>query len=367
MNFDFSDEQKSLKDEVHRFLRDKSELTVARAVLESEKPYDEELWNEIVALGWPAIALPEAYGGIGLGYLELCVLAEELGRALSPVPFASTIYLFSEAILRAGSDAQKENWLQKVAMGECKGTLAYAEGHGFPTAESVSVSLQNGKLTGVKWPVADGDSADAAVVLARDEVGDVRLCLVDLDQNGVERSPLSSIDPSRSQARLGFTDVECEVLENGDWKVFEQVLDAAAVLFSFEQIGGADRCLEMAVEYAKERKAFGRVIGSFQAIKHKLADMYVKNQLARGNAYYGAWALSTGSAELTLAAAVARVTAIEAYEYAAKENIQTHGGMGYTWEADCHLFLRRSRTLAVNLGSAPQWKQKITNELEAAL
>lgn len=365
MNFDFSQEQKSMQDEVHRFLRDKSDLSVARAVLESDSPYAAELWASIVELGWPAIALPEAYGGIGLGYLELCVMAEEMGRFLTPVPFASTVYLFAEAILAGGSEEQKQYWLPNVAAGECIGTLAYSEAQGFPRPDTLALKLVDGKLYGTKVPVADGDVADAAVVLARDEAGTVRMCIASLKQHGVTATPLKSVDPTRSQARLEFDGAECDPLANGGWDVFQRVLDAAAVLFAFEQIGGADACLKAAVEFARERKAFGRIIGSFQAIKHKLADMYVNNELARSNAYYGAWALSTGAEELPLAAAVARVSAIHAYEYATKENVQTHGGMGFTWEADCHLYLRRSRSLAVNLGGTHLWKENITAQLEA--
>ena len=152
--------------------------------------------------------------------------------------------------------------------------------------------------------------------------------------------------------------------DNSGWQLFQRVLNSAAVLFAFEQIGGADACLAAATEFARERYAFGRPVGSFQAIKHKLADVYVGNQLARSNAYYGAWALATGAEELPLAASVARVSAIQAYEYAASENIQVHGGMGFTWEADCHLYLRRSRSLALLIGSSGLWKKQVTRELE---
>ncbi|MGI9292866.1 MAG: acyl-CoA dehydrogenase family protein [Pseudomonadales bacterium] len=368
MNFDFSDEQQALKNDVNRVLRERCPLETCRAVLEGDKDYDHALWTEIAALGWPSIALPEEYGGVGLGYLELCVMAEELGRALAPIPFSSSIYLFAEALIRSGNLEQREAWLPRLASGDCIGALAFAEGTGFPRSGSSRVLFKGGKLSGEKWPVADGDVAQGAVVLACDEAGKDHLCLVQLDAPEVARESLPSIDPSRSQARLRFDDTPAQVLTEGDhWGTFQAVLNAAAILFAFEQIGGADRCLDQAVDFAKERMAFGRVIGSFQAIKHNLANMYVNNQIARSNAYYGAWALSTNAPEMALAAAVARVSATEAYEYATRESLHVHGGMGFTWEADCHLFLRRSRSLAVNLGGIGQWKRQITDELEQKL
>ncbi len=193
------------------------------------------------------------------------------------------------------------------------------------------------------------------------------LFLVDLTGPGVARETVATIDPSRDHAKLVFTDALAERLgEDGDgWELTRRLLDRAAVLIAFEQIGGAQACLDMARDYALERYAFGRPIGSFQAIKHKLADVYIATELARSNAYYGAWALATEAAELPLAAAAARVAATEAFHLASKENIQTHGGMGFTWETDCHLYYRRSKHLALTLGSAPWWQDRVIAELEA--
>ena len=372
MNFDFSDDQKSLQDETHRFLRDRCDLSVARIVLDDQKQaYSESVWQEMVELGWAGIAIPEQYGGIGLGYLELCVMAEEMGRFLAPVPFSSTLYQFCEALLNGASKTLKQEILPQVAAGKLIGTMAFAEGIGFPDPDRIGVRFKAGKLYGDKWPVADAMIAGAAVVLAVNEDNDPCLCFLDLDQEAVHRRQLESVDPSRSQGGLEFFGAEAENLtafEGGSgksgWQLFQRVLNAAAVLFAFEQIGGADACLAAATEFSRERHAFGRPIGSFQAIKHKLVDVYVANQLARSNAYYGAWALATGAEELPLAASVARVSATQAYEYAASENIQVHGGMGFTWEADCHLYLRRSRTLALLIGSSGLWKKQVTSELQ---
>jgi alkylation response protein AidB-like acyl-CoA dehydrogenase len=220
--------------------------------------------------------------------------------------------------------------------------------------------------------VNDGRDADFAVVLARtsDEPGErgLSLALVDLEANGVSRRVQDSIDPSRKHAEIEFDNAPAEPLgKTGEgWSLAAAALDRAAVLTAFEQVGGADRCLAIAKDYALTRFAFGRQIGSYQAIKHKLADMYVNNELARSNAYFGAWALSTGARELPLAAAAARVSATQAFDYAAKEMIQIHGGIGFTWEADCHFFYKRSRELALSLGAQRTWKNRLVSELEAS-
>jgi hypothetical protein len=217
----------------------------------------------------------------------------------------------------------------------------------------------------VKIPVTDGDVADLAVVLAK-ENGRPGLFLVDLKGAGVARETLKTLDPTRGVARLTFTGASAQRLgaAGEGMALTEQIMDRAAVLLAFEQVGGADRSLEMAKAYALERYAFGRVIASYQAIKHKLADVYVKNELARSNAYYGAWALNSGAAELPIAASAARVAASEAFWFASKENIQTHGGMGFTWDVDCHLYYRRSRQLSLVAGAPKVWKERLVAHLE---
>ena len=366
MNFDFSDDQKFLKNEARKFLDGRCPTSKVRAILDDPaKSYDAGLWKEVAAQGWLGAAIPEAHGGLGLGHLELCVIAEELGRALAPIPFASTVYFLAEALLLAGSDAQKAAWLPKIAAGEVIGSFATVERPGALTEAQVQARVEGGKLSGVKLPVTDGDIADVAVVLAR-ENGPLGLFLVDLRGEGVTRETLQTLDPTRGVAKLTFAGAPAERLgEAGEGlSLAEALLERAAVLLAFEQIGGADRALEMAKGYALERYAFGRPIGSYQAIKHKLADMYVKNELARSNAYYGAWALETGASELPLAAAAARVSACEAYWYAAKENLQTHGGIGFTWQMDCHLYYRRAQQLGLVAGGAKAWKERLVSQLE---
>ena len=366
MNFDYTDDQKALKDEARRFLLAAAPLSVARAVLDDPAVgYDAALWARIGEQGWCGAAIPETYGGLGLGYVELCALAEELGRAVAPIPFASSIYLFAEALLLAGSEEQKSALLPLVASGELIGTLAVSEGPGALAAEQIAAQVTGGLLSGVKLPVADGMAAGKAVVLAQGEAG-IGLYLADLSGPGVAREAVSTLDPTRGMARVSFDGAPVEPLGTpGDGlALLARVQERGAILLAFEQLGGADRCLEMARDYALERYAFGRPIGSYQAIKHKLADVFVKNEVARANAYYGAWALSTDAPELPLAAAAARVAGCAAFWMASKEMIQTYGGIGVTWEADCHFFFRRARHLGLVIGAPRDWKRRLADRLE---
>jgi acyl-CoA dehydrogenase len=372
MNFDFSGEQKLLREQARKFLDANCPRRAVRVVLESGAGYDRALWKSIAEMGWLGTAIPESHGGLGLGALELCVIAEELGRVLAPVPFSSTLYLFAQALGLAGSEEQKRRLLPDIASGTLIGTFARAESAGAVAPKSVRTTFRNGKLSGAKTAVADGMDANFAIVLARssEEQGErgLSLALVDLDSKGVERCGLDSIDPSRKHARLSFDNAAAEALgePGAGWELQRRVLDRAAVLMAFEQVGGADACLAMAKDYALSRHAFGRPIGSFQAIKHRLADMYVGNELARSNAWYGAWALSTNARELPLAAAAARISATQAFDFAANENTQVHGGIGFTWEADCHLFQKRARELALAFGPQRLWKDRLVSELETS-
>jgi acyl-CoA dehydrogenase len=369
MNFDFSEDQKQLRDQARRFLAEKSPPKAVRQVLEGKAPYDKELWKGFAELGFLGVAIPENYGGTGAGHLELAVIAEEIGRADAAIPVSSSIYLTAEAIMLAGSEAQKEKWLPKLASGEAIGTLALFEGTGGITPKAIKATASGNAIDGVKSPVADGEIADVAIVVARTGSGnresDIGLFIVDLKGKGVTRKAMPNLDPTRQQAEITFKGAPAEPLGKAGegWSNLKQVLDRAAVLIAFEQLGGADRTLEMARDYALDRIAFGRPIGSFQAIKHILADMYVSATLARSNCYYGAWALSTNSSELAEAAAGARISATEAFQHCSKQNIQVHGGMGFTWEFDCHLYYRRSAALALALGSRSYWEDQLIDRM----
>jgi alkylation response protein AidB-like acyl-CoA dehydrogenase len=369
MNFDFSDDQKLLKEQVRKFLADKCPAKVVRRVLDGNETHAEDVWKGLVDLGVPALGIPEEYGGMGLSPLEVCVAAEEIGRAAAPVPFDTSVVLATEALKLAGSDAQKKKWLPELASGKAIGTLAIAEGAQPPKPRNIRTTFGGGRLNGRKLPVTDGEAATFAIVLANTGgSGDraVSLVLVDLGQKAVTRKRIETIDPARKHAELAVNDATAELLggEGEGWRLLERLYDAAAVYFAFAQVGGAEAAMWMARDYALQRQAFGRPIGSYQAIKHKLADCYVKLELARSNAYYGAMMLTEDGADLPLAAAAARIAATDAYDFAAKENIQTHGGIGFTWEADTQFHYRRSRLMALSLGGPMTWKDKLVTRLE---
>lgn len=369
MNFEFAEEQMMLRDQARGLLQDHCPPAVVRRVLDTDELYAADLWRTMAEMGWTATTIPEEYGGLGLSYLELAVIAEELGRAAAPVPFSSSVYLATEALMLAGSKAQKAKWLPRLASGEIIATLAYAEGGGQPSADRLETVARKGQLSGTKPVVADAPIAQIAIVVAASDKGDgATMYLVPLDQDGVTLEPIATVDPTRPHAHLVLDNADAERLgaDGQGWRMLQSVLDRAAVLFAWEQLGGSDACLDMAKEYALGRYAFGRPIASYQAIKHKLADMYVKNTLARSNAYFGAWALNTNADELPLAAATARVGSTQAYYYASKENIQTHGGMGYTWEFDCQFYYRRSKLLAVAIGSEHLWQEKLIKAARSA-
>ena len=271
--------------------------------------------------------------------------------------------------------------MPKLATGEAIGTFALAEAPGRPSVDNLdtraSGDATDTALTGSKIAVPDGDVADFAVVVAASdasEPGDsANWYLVELDQPAVVRKPIETFDSTRSHAQIEFKGAGIVLGVGNDHRTAlivgpgpdsERLLDRAAVLFAWEQVGGADAALEMAKEYALGRYAFGRPIASYQAIKHKLANVYIKNTLARSNCYYGAWALNADSDELPLAAATARVAAIQACNFAAKENIQTHGGMGFTWEFDCQFYYRRAKLLSVNIGSEAFWQDRLMRAVE---
>lgn len=364
MNFDFSDDQKALKETAASFLKDNAPLELCRSILESDESYSSKLWQQVAGLGWQATAIPEEYGGVGFGRLELAMMAEEIGSSLAPIPFASSVYCATEGLLLAGSDEQKKSWLPRLASGEVIGTIALAERPGTGGLGKLSTSFDGQTLSGSKIAVIDGDIADLAIVAARD--GDAAsLVVVDLNGAGVERTKVASLDPSRSLARIEFSGAAASVLGGrGDGEsIAASLLDRAAVLLAFEQVGAATRALDMTRTYTMERYAFGRPIASFQALKHCMADRYCDIELARSNSYYGAWALESNRPELAMAASLARVSACQAFEQTTIDMIQLHGGVGFTWEFDCHLFYRRARLLSAMLGTAPIWKDRLIEQI----
>ncbi|WP_260582860.1 acyl-CoA dehydrogenase family protein [Sphingopyxis sp. PET50] len=353
MNFDLSDEQKMLGEQARALLSDLSSFDRLRTLIDSGAEWDEPLWRALAEMGFLGAAIPEEHGGLGLGALDLGVIMEALGGANAAVPIMSSIVLAAEAIRLAGSEAQKAAWLPRLASGEAVATFAYAEGPG--PVFATGANLESGKLNGSKAPVADAGIADIAVVLAAGGA----FALVELDQPGVIRTKLDSFDQLRPHYRLDFADAAAEPM-SGVGKL-DRLIDQAAVQAAFEAVGAADACLHMARDYAMERQMFGRPLASYQAIKHKLADVAVATELARSNAYYGGWAAESSPDDLPAAAAAARLSGIKCFEMAARENLQVHGGIGYTFEANCHFYYRRERMLAVHLGGRGYWADRLLN------
>ena len=360
MNFDLSDEQKMLAEHMRGLLASRSPYDRLRHLIEQGHELDESLWREVAQLGFLSAAIPEAYGGMGLTDLDLAAISEQVGYANAAIPLFSSLVLAANAILLAGSEEQKRTWLPRLASGEIVGTFAYGNGLTSPTA-----AFASGALNGVISPVADGGIAALAVVLAQTGDGPV-LVLAQLDQPGLVRKKLESFDQLRAHYRLSFDNVAAEPMDAAPAAdVLSQLFDRAAVQAAFEAVGGAEACLHMARDYALQRMIFGRPLASYQAIKHKLADVLMQVELSRSSAYYAAWAAVDGPQELPRAAAAARLNAINAFEAAARENMQVHGGIAYTFEANCHFYYRRERTLALSLGGREQWADRLIDTFPA--
>lgn len=361
MNFDFSDEQKALRQEIRRALGPFE--GAARGALSDRRTVSDQLWKHAAEMGWIGAALPEDVGGSGLGPLELCILAEEFGRIMAPAPFSVTAAMLES--LQREAPHLLPTWGPLAAAGAARACLAFWERPGSLSPKRIDCRLEQGRLFGRKTPVLDGEAATAALVLAQAPAG-LTLVLVDLQEGSVERSPLELFDPSKDACELRFDGAVAHPIgaPGEGWALAERVLQRLAVLAAFEQVGGAQAALDMAVAYAKQRHAFSRPIGSFQGIKHKLADVYVAMEVARSHAYFGAWALAGDAAELPLAAAAARVAASEAYMLAARESMQTFGGIGYTWASDCHLHYRRAKFLALQAGGPDEWRERLVRALE---
>lgn len=357
MNFDLSDDAKTLQDAARKFLDARAGPAVARKVMDGGATHDAALWTAVVEQGWPAVRVPEAHGGLGLGPDEACVLAEEVGRSLAPVPLVSTLAAI-EALLIAGTEAQQAAWLPKLASGEAVGCLAWAEGSNSPL-QMPATRLSGGTLSGTKSPVIDGLVATVAIVTVATPDGPA-MAIASLD--GVTREKQDTLDLVRPSANLTFSGTPAEALGTAaDWV---KLSDRIAVLTAWEALGTADASRDMTVAYAKERVAFGQRIGRYQGVKHKLADMYIKAVLARAHALHGCWAWGADASELSQAAAAARVASIDALKYTAEESVQLHGGIGFTWEQDCQFYYRRNRLLATYIGSRPHWSDRLVRALE---
>jgi alkylation response protein AidB-like acyl-CoA dehydrogenase len=363
MQFSFTSEQEEFRSVLRRFLEEKSPPTVVRRLMETEAGWQRESWRELnQQLGLTAVHIPEAYGGQGFGFVELGIVLEEMGRALLCAPYFSSTVLAATAIINAGTEAQKRTLLPDIAAGEVVATLAFTEPNGrWDTAgvETTATAVGGGfRLDGVKSFVLDGHTADMIVVLARrpGSVADDGLSCFAVagDARGLQRRALKVMDPTRKQARLEFRSVEAELLgeEGGAAAPFQRTILQAAVCLANEMVGGAERLRQSALDYANLRVQFGRAIASFQSMKHKQADMLVDVELAKSAAYAAASAAAEDDAELPALASLAKACASDAYMQTAIHTIQIHGGIGFTWDNDTHLWFKRAKSSEVFLGDA---------------
>jgi alkylation response protein AidB-like acyl-CoA dehydrogenase len=369
VKFAFSAEQEELKRTIRRFAEEKSPSNEVRRLMETEQGYDEAVWKQMAQeLGLQGLHIPEAYGGQGFSFVELGIVLEETGRALMCAPFFSTVCLGASAILNAGTEDQKRELLPPIASGERIVTLAVAEPSGRWDADGIACEAkQDGKswtLSGTKSFVLDGHTAHLIVVAARGPKG-VGLFLIEADADGLSRKALSTLDATRKQARLELTGVRATPLgEPGDaWPALAKTLDQAAVCLAAEMTGGAQRCLEMAVDYAKNRHQFGKPIGAFQSIKHMCADMYLKVESAKTAAYYGMWVAADDRPELATVAPLAKSWCAEAFFECASANHQVHGGIGFTWEHDAHLYFRRAKSSELLFGDVVYHRDRLAERL----
>jgi acyl-CoA dehydrogenase len=361
MSLLYDEGQLAIASESRRVLEARVQIEHLLPLLETQGDYHTTFWDTAKEQGWTALALPEAYGGLDLSLIELGLIAFQAGRSISGAPFLTSSFGAARAILDYGSDSLKEAWLPKLANGDAIGSIAFAEAQE-AVPSSATVTFSDGKLNGVKPAVSAGMNADVAIVLAseggKSEGGKPVLVVADLA--GVQRQGFNTFDNSRCTADLMFSDTPATMLASGDKAL--HILALQSVVTAHEQTGGAEFLLETARDYANTRRAFGQVIGSFQSVKHRIAEMYGLVELARASALHAA--TREGQPDFIKAAAAARIQATEAYDTCARDCVQVHGGIGVTWEAGLHLHMRRARTLAVEQGNMLFWEDVLVDCLE---
>ena len=377
MDFAFTEEQEELRDTALVFLTDHSGSEQVREAMQSELGYDPQIWKQIGSdLGWPSVIIPEEYGGLELSYVELIALMEVMGGALLCAPFFSSVCLGGNALLVGGTEAQKKEHLPGIAEGATLATLAFTEAGGqWGASEIEAIARKDGAdfiLSGKKSFVLDGHCADLLVVAARREgtIGEagISLFVVPAHTKGIERRALPTMDQTRRQAEIELDNVRVPASalmgnEGEGWGALSKTLDLAAVALSAEQVGGAQRCLDMSVEYAKERIQFGRPIGSFQAIKHMCADMMLEVESARSASYYAGCIAAEESDELPVVASLAKAYCSDAYFHCAANSVQIHGGVGFSWEYDVHLYFKRAKSTESFLGDAVYHRELVAQRI----
>ena len=375
MDFGFSEEQEMLRKSARDFLAAESPMTYVRRMMEDDRGFTDAQWKQMAELGWMGLILPEQYGGAGGDFVDMVVVLEEMGRAVLPGPFFATVVLGGVALLEGGSDSQKASFLPKIAAGDLRVTLAQLEPNARWDAEGIELQARKDgggyRLAGTKLFVPDAHTADVIIVAGREPgskgAEGVTLFLVDAGASGVKATLLKTMDQTRKLCEVVLEDVRVpadRVLgqPGAGWKLLDRVVDRGKVGLCAEMCGGAQKVLEMSVEYAKVREQFGRPIGSFQAIQHKCANMLVEVESSKSATYYAAWAVANDVAEAPLAAAMAKAYTSDAYRHTAGEGIQIHGGIGFTWEHDMHIYFKRAKSSEVTFGDAT-WNREIVAQL----
>ncbi len=369
MDFGFSEEQEMLRQSARALLEKECPSTLVRKLMEDERGYEPALWKKMAELGWLGLVIPEEYGGAGLAYVDLVLIMEEMGRVVLPSPFIWTV-MVAEAIKRAGSDTQKRTLLPKIAVGELIATIAYLEPSAVWSAEGIRLAARKEGagfvLDGTKLFVNDGHIADCLLVAARTGgAGESGITLFALESKraGIAITPLTTMDQTRKLAEVKFTGAKADTADvvgeiGSGWKTLSELIDRGKVMLAGEMMGGAQKVLEMTVEYAKVRVQFGRPIGGFQAVQHKCANMMIDVEGAKSAAYYASWAVSNEVAEAPLAAALAKAAASDAFRRVSADGIQVHGGIGFTWDHDMHLYFKRAKSSEFTFGDAT-WNREL--------
>ena len=367
--FEVTEEQEEFRQALRRFFQQKSQTTEVRRLMATDEGYDPAVWKQMAEqLGLQSLTIPEQFGGSGFSYVELIVVLEEMGASLLCAPFFSTVALGANAILTSGDQSAQEYLLPGIASGETIATLAFTEDSGRWDAEGITLAAAKAEdgwvLNGHKSFVLDGHVAGLVLVVGRTPAG-LSLFGVKGDADGLTRTPLATMDQTRKQARLEFADTPAWLIgvDGGAEPGLSKTLDLAAVALAAEQVGGAQRCLDSSVEYAKTRIQFGRPIGSFQALKHRMADLLLEVESLRSAVNYAAAAVADGSTEVPVVASLVKAYASETYFHVAAENIQIHGGIGFTWEHDAHLYFKRAKSSELLFGDASYHRERLATRI----
>ena len=352
MEFGLSESQRMLQDNARKFFAGECPMSEVRRLMETETAFEDSLWTKMTEQGYTGIIFPERYSGVGLGKVELILLMEEAGRALLPGPFFSTVVLAGSVLDAAGTPEQKERYLTPICEGRARSTVAILETAASWNLGDAKLTASSGKLHGEKLFVPDAAVADSIIVAARDGI-----FIVDANAPGIRIDPMLGMDLTRKLYAVRFENTPAEKL--GSPASLANALEIATAALAAELVGGMQRTLDITVEYAKMRKQFGKPIGMFQAVQHQCADMYLETESSRSATYYAAWALEENAPDAALAVSVAKVYASDAARTVGNRGIQVHGGMGFTWENDVHLYYRRAKASETALGDATFHRERI--------